>query len=135
MSWSTARATADDSRLEHLFTAAVDDLRHPLLRDPEDPTDVFAAAGTSRYLTSFPSARLAVDGPDDASFGTELASVPSKRTGQAPRSHRRRQQGGGARQDPPRLRRTAYLDPESDPALPPVYYGTVDATALWVTSR
>jgi glycogen debranching enzyme len=66
-------------------------------------------------------------------FGTELAAGTL-------RVLARRQ---GTRHDPAsaeapgkiphELRRTAYHDPETGLALPPVYYGTVDATALWVT--
>ena len=43
---------AADPRLGPLFEAAVDDLRHLLLRDPEAPADVFAAAGTPWYPRS-----------------------------------------------------------------------------------
>ena len=132
VSWSTARATADDPRLEHLFTASVDDLRHLLLRDPEDPADVFAAAGTPWYLTLFGrdslwAARMMLP------FGTELAAgtlrALARRQGRTVDESRAEAPG----KIPHELRRTAYLDPESGLALPPVYYGTVDATALWVT--
>ena len=83
-----------------LFTAAVDDLRHLLLRDPEDPTDVFAAAGTPWYLTLFGrdslwTARMMLP------FGTELAAgtlrALARRQGRTVDDSR-----AGARQDPPR---------------------------------
>ncbi len=130
--WSAVRARADDPRLEHLVGTALDDLRHLLLRDPADPRDVFAAAGSPWYLTLFGrdsiwAARMMLP------FGTELA-------GGTLRALARRQ---GTRDDvdsaeqpgkiPHELRRTAYRDPETGLALPPVYYGTVDATALWVS--
>ena len=78
-------------------------------------------------------ARLAVGGPDDAPFGTELAAgtlrALARRQGRTVDESRAEAPG----KIPHELRRTAYLDPESGLALPPVYYGTVDATALWVT--
>ena len=65
-------------------------------------------------------------------FGTELAAGALRALA------RRRRTVDDSRAEAPgkiphELRRTAYLDPESGLALPPVYYGTVDATALWVT--
>ncbi len=45
VTWSGARMEAADPRVAELFAAAVDDLRHLLLRDPVDRTDVFAGAG------------------------------------------------------------------------------------------
>ena len=66
-------------------------------------------------------------------FGTELAAgtlrTLARRQGQRVDETEREAPG----KIPHELRRTAYDDPESGLALPPVYYGTVDATALWVT--
>jgi glycogen debranching enzyme len=132
VTWAQARVVADDPRLAPLVAAALDDLRHLLLRDPEAPDDVFAGAGTPWYLTLFGRDSLWV-ARMMLPFGTDLAAGTL-------RALARRQ---GRRDDPAsaeapgkiphELRRTAYLDPESGLALPPVYYGTVDATALWVT--
>jgi glycogen debranching enzyme len=132
VSWDAVRVVADDPRLAHVVDHSMDDLRHLVLRDPEDPADVFAAAGTPWYLTLFGrdsiwAARMMLP------FGTELAAgtlrVLARRQGTVddPRS------AEAPGKIPHELRRTAYLDPESGLALPPVYYGTVDATALWVT--
>ena len=130
--WSQARVEAADPRLGPLFEAAVDDLRHLLLRDPQEPADVFAAAGTPWYLTLFGrdslwAARMMLP------FGTELAAGTLRAL-----ARRQGTQVDEARAEAPgkiphELRRTSYVDPESGLALPPVYYGTVDATALWVT--
>ena len=132
VSWDQVRVVADDPRLRRVVEHAMDDLQHLLLRDPEDSGDVFAAAGTPWYLTLFGrdslwAARMMLP------FGTDLAGgtlrVLARRQGEKvdPRS------AEAPGKIPHELRRTAYLDPESGLALPPVYYGTVDATALWVT--
>ncbi|HET7396971.1 MAG TPA: glycogen debranching N-terminal domain-containing protein [Intrasporangium sp.] len=131
VSWSALRVEAEDPRLGQLVERSVDDLRHLLLRDPADPDDVFAAAGTPWYLTLFGrdslwAARMMLP------FGTELAAgtlrTLARRQGTVHAADRAEQPG----KIPHELRRTAYVDPESGLALPPVYYGTVDATALWV---
>jgi glycogen debranching enzyme len=132
ISWPSARVEADDPRLGRAFAAAADDLRHLLLRDPDAPDDVFAAAGTPWYLTLFGrdslwAARMMLP------FGTELAAGTLRTL--ARRQGRRTDEttAEAPGKIPHELRRTAYVDPESGLALPPVYYGTVDATALWVT--
>ncbi len=73
VTWSGARMEAADPRVAEMFAAAVDDLRHLLLRDPVDRNDVFAGAGTPWYLTLFGrdslwAARMMLP------FGTELAA-------------------------------------------------------------
>ncbi len=122
---------AADPRLSRLVTQLARGPGGLLLSDPEAPTDVFAAAGTPWYLTLFGrdsiwAARMMLPA------GTELA-------GGTLRALARRQ---GTRFDPAtaeapgkiphELRRTAYTDPMSGMSLPPVYYGTIDATSLWV---
>ncbi|MGO4342816.1 glycogen debranching N-terminal domain-containing protein [Pedococcus sp. 2YAF34] len=132
VAWDGVRVVADDPRLAPVVDHSMDDLRHLLLRDPDDRADVFAAAGTPWYLTLFGrdsiwAARMMLP------FGTDLAAgtlrVLARRQGT--RDDPRSAEAPG--KIPHELRRTAYLDPESGLALPPVYYGTVDATALWVT--
>jgi glycogen debranching enzyme len=122
---------AADDRLSQLAAVSAADLEGLLLTDPQHPEDCFAAAGTPWYLTLFGrdsiwAARLTLP------YGTELA-------GGTLRALARRQ---GARHDvrsaeePGKIlhevRRTTFADPSSPLRLPPVYYGTVDATALWV---
>jgi len=131
ITWSDVRVSARDPRLTKAFERSIDDVRHLLLRDPDDPRDVFVAAGTPWFLTLFGRdsiwvARMLLP------FGTELAdgtlrtlarrqgTVTDLRSGEAP--------GKIAHE----IRREAYVDPDSGMELSPVYYGTVDATALWV---
>ncbi|MDR6864626.1 glycogen debranching N-terminal domain-containing protein [Phycicoccus sp. 3266] len=131
VTWDDVVVEADDPRLAPLVAESMADLRHLLLRDPLDRADVFAAAGTPWYLTLFGrdsiwAARLMLP------FGTELAAGTL-------RSLARRQ---GTKDDPDsaeqpgkiahEVRRTAYGAAGHALQLPPLYYGTVDATALWV---
>lgn len=123
--------TATDPRIGRLVNASLTDLQSLLLADPQDAADIFAAAGTPWYLTLFGrdsiwAARMTLP------LGTTLA-------GGTLRALARRQ---GTTDDvataeapgkiPHELRRTAYVDPDVGFSLPPVYYGTVDATALWM---
>lgn len=128
--WDAVRVTSQDSRLAATVQRSLVDLRHLLLTDPLDPTDVFAAAGSPWYLTLFGrdsvwAARMSLP------FGTELARGTLRALA--------RRQGTrtdvASAQEPGKIlhevRRTVFVDPGNF-ALPPVYYGTVDATPLWV---
>ncbi|WP_189213581.1 glycogen debranching N-terminal domain-containing protein [Actinokineospora fastidiosa] len=116
----------DDPRLAAVVSRAVDDLDSLLLADGPD---TFAAAGAPWYLTLFGrdslwTARLGLPWTTALAGSTlrVLARVQGVRhdpaTGEAPGKipHERRRAGfrlGGM-------------------VLPPLYYGTIDATALWV---
>ena len=124
------RVTAQDARLGRTVEAALDDLRHLTMRDPLAPDDVFAAAGTPWYLTLFGrdslwSARLALPFGTDLARGTLRAlarrqgTVDDVETAQAPGKI------------PHEVRRTPFAT-EGGAHLPAVYYGTVDATPLWI---
>lgn len=124
------RVRAQDARLDRTVETSLSDLRHLAMRDPLAPEDVFVGAGTPWYLTLFGrdslwAARLTLP------FGTDLArgtlrtlarrqgTVDDVATAQAP---------GKILHE---VRRTAF-GPEGGMVLPTVYYGTVDATPLWV---
>ena len=66
-------------------------------------------------------------------FGTELAAgtlrALARRQGSVLDSDRAEAPG----KIPHELRRTSYLDPSAGLDLPPVYYGTIDATPLWIS--
>lgn len=132
ITWSDVRVEASDLRVRHLVDHAVDDLRHLLLRDPEARGDVFPAAGTPWYLTLFGrdsiwASRMMLP------FGTELAAgtlrALARRQGTTSDPASAEEPG----KIPHEVRRAAYQDSTAGLALPPVYYGTVDATALWVS--
>ena len=123
------RVVAQDARLGRTVEAALDDLRHLAMRDPLAPDDVFAGRDPW-YLTLFGrdslwAARLALP------FGTDLARGTLRALA--------RRQGtvddAATAQEPGKIlhevRRTAF-GPEGGMVLPTVYYGTVDATPLWV---
>ena len=131
LGWDDVHVSGVDPRLEAIVARSIEDLQALVLNDPEDRDDVFAGAGTPWYLTLFGrdsiwAAKLTLP------IGTTLARGTL-------RSLARRQ---GSRSDPAsaeapgkiphEVRRFAYVDPENGLTLPSVYYGTVDATALWV---
>ncbi len=120
-----------DRRLPGLVHGSVDDLQHLLLDDPADRADFFAAAGTPWYLTLFGrdslwTARLTLP------LGTGLAAgtlrALARRQGTEVAADRAEEPG----KIPHELRRTAFVDDVHGMYLPPVYYGTVDATPLWI---
>ncbi|MGL5928442.1 MAG: glycogen debranching N-terminal domain-containing protein [Dermatophilaceae bacterium] len=127
--FSQVRVSAQDRRLDRTVDTSVDDLRNLILRDPSAHDDVFAAAGTPWYLTLFGrdslwAARMMLP------FGTDLARGTL-------RALARRQ---GTVDDPAtaeapgkilhEVRRVAW-DQYGNVHLPPLYYGSVDATPLW----
>ena len=128
--WDAVRVRSHDSALEPTVRAGLDDLRHLLLTDPLDPRDVFAGAGTPWFLTLFGrdalwAARLVLP------FGTELAvgtlRALARRQGVAVDDTRAEAPG----KIPHEVRRSSSTHGR-EMELPPVYFGTVDATALWI---
>ncbi|MEV5409428.1 glycogen debranching N-terminal domain-containing protein [Thermopolyspora sp. NPDC052614] len=120
-----------DSRLVGWWERSLADLRELMLADAAHPEEVFAAAGAPWYLTLFGrdaiwTARMLLP------LGTRLAEGTL-------RALARRQ---GERYDPVaeeapgkivhEVRRTATT-PYEGLALPPLYYGTIDATPLFVS--
>ena len=118
---------ADDRRLATLVEQSVADLDALRVADPVAPEDVFLAAGVPWYLTLFGrdsiwAARMLLP------LGTELAAGTL-------RTLARRQ---GTRTDPATGEQPGKIPhelrrPDLDNPLPPVYYGTVDATSLWIS--
>jgi glycogen debranching enzyme len=127
--WSRPAVDAGDRRMSRLIEASLDDLEALRLTDGGDP---FLAAGVPWFLTLFGrdsiwAARMLLP------LGTELAAgtlrVLARRqgarvdtaTGEAP---------GKIMHE---LRRHPFGLPRQGLHLPPVYYGTVDATPLWIS--
>lgn len=130
--WGGVSIRSADPRLEPTVRAGLDDLQHLLLTDPLDPTSIFAAAGTPWYLTLFGrdslwAARMALP------FGTELAAGTLRALARRQGSTLDEDSAQAPGKIPHEVRRTDYVDPSAGLALPPVYYGTIDATPLWVT--
>lgn len=120
---------ADERRLTQLLTQSVADLRALRMSTPGYPADEFLAAGSPWYLTLF--------GRDSIWAARMMLPLGTTLAGGTLRALAARQ---GARADPAtaeepgkilhELRRS--IDDLTDPFLPPVYYGTIDATPLWV---
>jgi glycogen debranching enzyme len=123
---------SDDHRLSALIEQSLADLDSLCLADPLAPEDRFLAAGSPWFLTLFGrdaiwTARMLLP------LGTEIA-------GGTLRALARRQ---GTVHDPESAQEPGKIMHEIRPGetehasegfrLPPLYYGTVDATALWVS--
>ena len=132
LDWSALEVRAQDRRLDLTVASSFADLGGLALTDPESPDDVFAAAGTPWYLTLFGrdalwTARLTLP------FGTRLAEgtlrTLARRQGKVDNLENAEEHGKILHE----VRRGGFADPTSDLRLPPVYFGTVDATPLWIS--
>ncbi|MFF1956450.1 glycogen debranching N-terminal domain-containing protein [Streptomyces sp. NPDC058220] len=129
--WRTPVLRSADRRFDHWLSQSTADLDRLRLTDPEEPADQFLAAGAPWFLTLFGrdslwAARMLLP------LGTDLAAGTLRTLG--------RRQGTKSDQDTEEqpgkilheVRRAAQHFDDSF-ALPPSYYGTVDATPLWIT--
>ncbi len=126
-----ARVTADgsDPRLRPWLRQSLKDLNGLRLATRDDPDDAFFAAGAPWYFTLF--------GRDSLWTSRLLLGVDVDQAGGTLRTLGRL---AGTRVDattaeepgkiPHELRRGSYAF--GDTSLPPLYYGTVDATPLWI---
>lgn len=128
--WTHPRVRSSDPRLGRLLDRSLDDLATLRMSWAEAPDEVFLAAGAPWFFTLFGrdslwAARLLLP------LGTDLARG-TLRTLAA---------GQGTRDDPAIAEQPGKILHEVRPAplaladgtvLPPLYFGTVDATALWV---
>ena len=130
-SWSTPRVTCDDSRLAPLVEQSLEDLAGLRMTTTTEPDDVFTAAGAPWYLTLFGrdslwTARLLLP------LGTELAAGTLRTL--AARQGTRHDDATG--EEPGKIlheiRRPPVAEEGVTPFLPPVYFGTIDATPLWI---
>jgi glycogen debranching enzyme len=125
--WQPPRLTAGDHRLPALVERSTADLDGLLAADPVDPRDHFLTAGAPWYLTLFGrdsiwAARMALP------LGTGLAAGTLRTL---------------ARRQGQRVDRLTAEEPgkilhevragDGGPAGSGVYYGTVDATPLWIS--
>jgi glycogen debranching enzyme len=129
--WAEPEVDCDDARLTELVGRSLADLAGLRLSDPEEPEDQFLAAGAPWFLTLFGrdaiwAARMLLP------LGTTLAAGTL-------RALARRQ---GVADDPVTIEapgkilhelRAAVGGGGGEARLPPRYYGTVDATPLFVT--
>ncbi|MDG4797930.1 glycogen debranching N-terminal domain-containing protein [Micromonospora sp. WMMD1082] len=129
--WSPPALRADDRRLGRLLGRALDDLHGLRLADPQAPGDVFLAAGVPWFLTLFGrdslwAARMMLPLGTDLALGT--LRVLARRQGRHTDPATGEQPGKILHE----LRRAEFDLPDEGLRLPPAYYGTVDATMLWI---
>jgi glycogen debranching enzyme len=126
-----AEITTDDSRVRRWLDRATGDLAALRLAAPEHPDDAFYAAGAPWFFTLFGrdsiwAARLALalDPGIAASTLRVLGRLQGTKTDAATAE--------APGKIPHELRSAALSLPNEGVHLPPLYYGTVDATPLWV---
>jgi glycogen debranching enzyme len=132
--WDDVVVTADDRRLPALVRTSLEDLSGLAMAPATEPTETFLAAGAPWFFTLFGrdslwAARLLLP------FGTELAASTLRVL-----SSRQGTQVDPATAEAPgkvlhEVRRGSFHVDEGHGrgvTLPPVYFGTVDATPLWV---
>ncbi|MCL3862215.1 glycogen debranching N-terminal domain-containing protein [Actinotalea sp. K2] len=129
--WSTPEVTSDDRRLPALVGQALDDLSTLRMSAAFAPTDVFLAAGAPWFFTLFGrdslwAARMMLP------LGTELAAgtlrTLAARQGTVVDVETAEQPGKILHE----VRSKPLPLGDGDRVLPPLYYGTVDATPLFV---
>ncbi len=130
LGFDVVHVEADDARFSRTVQDGLEDLRHLAMRDPLAPDDVFAGAGTPWYLTLFGrdavwAARLSLP------FGTDLARGTLRALARRQGRHDDPVTAEAPGKIPHEIRRTAFGS-EGGMVLPTTYYGTVDATPLWV---
>ncbi|MCX5328023.1 glycogen debranching N-terminal domain-containing protein [Streptomyces sp. NBC_00140] len=128
--WQRPDVIADDRRLHALVAQSLDDLHSLRMAAAESPGDTFLAAGVPWFFTLFGrdslwAARMLLPLGTDLALGTlrTLAAQQGTRTDPA------------AEEEPGKILhevRRGVFDDGMGLRLPPVYYGTVDATPLWI---
>ena len=130
--WSMPSAPASaDPRLGRWLTQALADLEALRLALPDHPDDVFYAAGAPWFFTLFGrdslwAARLML--PIDVSVAASTLRVLARLQGIGTTPETAEQPGKIMHE----LRSATLSMPGEGIELPPLYYGTVDATPLWV---
>ncbi|MEV6702095.1 glycogen debranching N-terminal domain-containing protein [Streptomyces sp. NPDC051453] len=128
--WADLQLTSADSDFARLVAQSEQDLARLLLADPEAPGDLFVGAGAPWYLTLFGrdslwTARMLLP------LGTELAAgtlrTLARRQGRAVVSATEEQPGKILHEV-----RAEAQETEDGTRLPAQYYGTIDATPLWI---
>lgn len=125
------RGTAVEPRLGRWLDRALGDLEALRLVLPGHPDDPFYAAGAPWFFTLFGrdslwAARLAL--PLDVSLAASTLRVLARLQGAGSDPETAEQPGKILHE----LRATALEIPAEGVVLPPLYFGSVDATALWV---
>jgi glycogen debranching enzyme len=126
---TVVQADSPDFRLPRMLARSIEDAAALRMVTKRAPADVFLAAGTPWYLTLFGrdsiwAARLMLP------FGWELARGTLRALSAFQGRHVDRFTGEAPGKIPHELRPSRR--PVDINALPPLYYGTIDATPLWI---
>ena len=129
--WAAPDASVGDPRVDRWVSAALDDLAALRLVLPDHPEDAFLAAGAPWFFTLFGrdsiwAARMMLPVTTDVAASTLRVLGRLQGDEHDPESA---EQPGKIMHE---LRSAPLTIPGENVTLPPVYYGTVDATALWV---
>ncbi len=129
--WSAPMVSTSDEQLSTLVDWSFADLRRLALADPLAPDDTFIAAGCPWYFTLFGrdslwTARMLC--PFGPGIAASTLRALARRQGTKHDSHSAEQPGRILHE----IRPATLI--EGPMELPPVYYGTVDATHLWITT-
>ncbi|GIH24652.1 amylo-alpha-1,6-glucosidase [Acrocarpospora phusangensis] len=132
LEWSVPGVTAADRRLTRMLDQALDDLTSLRLTETATPGDTFLGAGVPWFLTLF--------GRDSLWAASMMLPLGTGLAAGTLRTLARRQ---GTRLDPAtgeapgkilhELRRNEFVEPAHNVRLPAAYYGTIDATPLWIS--
>ncbi|GAA3834454.1 glycogen debranching N-terminal domain-containing protein [Sphaerisporangium flaviroseum] len=130
--WGRPRVTAADHRLVRLFDQSLDDLRSLRLAEVGAPQDTFLGAGVPWFLTLFGrdsiwAARMLLPLGTDLAAGTLRVLARRQGTRADPNS------GEAPGKIMHELRRHEFTLTGNGLHLPAAYYGTIDATPLWVS--
>ena len=128
--WRRPDVTADDRRLPALVAQSLDDLHSLRMAMTASPGDTFLAAGLPWFFTLFGrdslwAARMLLPLGTDLALGTLRTLAAQQGTHTDPETE---EEPGKILHE---VRRGAFDDGKGL-VLPPVYYGTVDATPLWI---
>lgn len=129
--WSVPTVVAADRRIPELLDQSLTDLASLRLSASFAPEDVFLAAGAPWFFTLFGrdsiwAARMLLPLGTELAAGTLRTLAVLQGTEDDPATA---EQPGKILHE---VRRATLHIPGEGTVLPPVYYGTVDATALWV---
>ncbi|MEU8149147.1 glycogen debranching N-terminal domain-containing protein [Nonomuraea sp. NPDC048901] len=129
LEWSVPQVTADDARLVRLAARSLEDLRSLRLAETCEPEDTFLGAGVPWFLTLFGrdslwAARMLLP------LGTDLAASTLRVLARRQGTHVDPATGEAPGKIMHELRRHEHSG--GDLRLPAAYYGTIDATPLWI---
>ncbi|WP_354574672.1 glycogen debranching N-terminal domain-containing protein [Frigoribacterium sp. UYMn621] len=129
--WSVPMVSAGDDRLERWVAQALSDLDALRLTTVSDPASEFLAAGAPWFFTLFGRDSLWA-----ARFMLPLGTTLAADTLRVLASLQGTESVAGSAEQPGKimheLRRATLSIPGEAVVLPPLYFGTVDATPLWV---